>query len=209
MKILIAEDDFTSRNVLSGVLKKLGHEMVEVCTGTAAWEAMRQPDAPRLAVIDWMMPGMDGPEVIRRIRSLATDQPPYLIMLTSKSEKADIIVGLEAGASDYLAKPFDSGELRARVEVGRRLIEMQAALAGKIEELRRAFDQIKTLRGIVPICAGCKKIRDDKGYWDMVEVYVSNHTEAQFSHCICPDCMKRLYPEFMDKEPNGSGDAGA
>ena len=84
-------------------------------------------------------------------------------MLTTKGEKADIIAGLEAGANDYLAKPFDPGELRARIEVGRRMIEMQDALADKIEELRQALDQIKTLRGIVPICASCKKIRDDAG----------------------------------------------
>ena len=204
MKILIAEDDFTSRSVLVGVLKKLGHEIVEVSNGLAAWEAMRHPNAPRLAVIDWMMPEMDGPEVVRRIRTIASDQPPYLIMLTTKNEKADIIAGLGAGANDYLTKPFDSGELRARVEVGRRMVEMQAALAARMEELHQAFDQIKTLRGIVPICAGCKKIRDDQGYWDQVEVYVSNHTEAQFSHGICPDCMKRLYPDFTrDDDPKG------
>ena len=196
MKILIAEDDFTSRCVLAGVLKKFGHEIVEVETGAAAWEVMRQADAPRLAVIDWMMPELDGMELLRRIRAQKTDQPPYLIMLTTKNDKADVIAGLDAGANDYLIKPFDSGELRARVEVGRRMVEMQGALAAKVEELRQAFGQIKTLRGIVPICASCKKIRNDQGYWDIVEEYFSTHTEAQFSHSICPECLKRLYPHF-------------
>ena len=196
MRILIAEDDFTSRTVLAGVLKKCGHEVVETVNGAAAWDAMQKPDAPALAILDWMMPEMDGPKVVRRVRALQTDRPPYIIILTSKGDKADIIAGLEAGANDYLAKPFDAGELRARVEVGRRLVEMQAALASKIEELRQALDQIKTLRGILPICANCKKIRDDQGYWSQVEVYVRDHTEAQFSHGICPECMKRLYPEF-------------
>ena len=200
MKILIAEDDFTSRCVLAGVLKKFGHEIVEVDTGAAAWEVMQQADAPRLAIMDWMMPEMDGLELLRRIRTLKTDQPPYLVMLTTKNEKTDIIAGLDAGANDYLTKPFDSGELRARVEVGRRMVEMQDALAAKIEELRQAIGQIKTLRGIVPICANCKKIRNDQGYWDMVEDYVSHHTEAQFSHSICPECLKRLYPDFVRDE---------
>ena len=197
MRILIAEDDFTSRTVLAGVLKKHGHIIVATQNGAEAWQALQQPDAPHLAILDWMMPEMDGPDVVRRVRARQTERPPYIILLTSKGEKADIVAGLEAGANDYLAKPFDPGELRARVEVGRRMVEMQEALTAKIEELRQAFDQIKTLRGIVPICANCKQIRDDQGYWNQVEVYVRNHTEANFSHCICPDCMTKLYPEFV------------
>ena len=198
MRILIAEDDFVSRTLLTNVLKKGGYEVVETVNGAQAWEAMRQPDAPALAVLDWMMPELDGLEVVRRIRSLETDQPPYIIMLTAKVEKADIVAGLEAGANDYLAKPFDFGELLARVEVGRRMVEMQGVLACKVEELREALDQIKTLRGIVPICMNCKKIRDDQGFWNQVEVYVCAHTEAEFSHGICPECMKELYPEYKE-----------
>ena len=128
MRILIADDDVTSRLVLAGVLKKWGHEVVAKVDGTEAWEAMRRPDAPTLAILDWMMPGLDGVEVCRRIRGLQTDQPPYLIVLTSRGDKADIVAGLEAGADDYLAKPFDPGELRARVDVGQRMIELQAKL---------------------------------------------------------------------------------
>jgi DNA-binding response OmpR family regulator len=195
MRILIAEDDLTSRTVLASVLKKEGHEVTATVNGAEAWEVLQQPDAPLLAILDWMMPEVNGLEVVRQVRSLPTNRPPHLIMLTTKSEKDDIIAGLEAGASDYLAKPFHVGELRARIEVGRRMVEMQAALVGKIEELRQALDQIKTLRGIVPICAGCKQIRDDRGYWNQVEIYVRDHTEAQFSHGICPDCMKKLYPD--------------
>lgn len=135
MRILIAEDDFTSRTVLAGVLKKSGHEVVETINGAEAWDALRQPDAPPLVILDWMMPEVDGPEVVRRVRALQTDRPPYVIMLTTKGDKADIIAGLEAGANDYLAKPFDPGELRARVEVGRRMVEMQAALIKSREML--------------------------------------------------------------------------
>jgi phosphoserine phosphatase RsbU/P len=197
MRILIAEDDFTSRTVLAGVLKMEGHEVTVTVNGAEAWESLQQPNAPALAILDWMMPEMDGLEVVRRVRGLPkNDRPPYLIMLTTKGEKADIIVGLEAGANDYLAKPFDPGELRARIKVGRRMIEMQATLSANLEELRQALDQIKTLRGIVPICAHCKKIRDDQGYWNQVEAYVSRHSEARFSHGICPDCTRTFFPEF-------------
>lgn len=128
MRILIADDDATSRLVLAGVLKKYGHEIVVTSDGDEAWQAMQRADAPRLAILDWMMPGLAGVEVCRRIRSLNSDEPPYLILLTSLGEKADIVAGLEAGADDYLAKPFDSGELRARVDVGRRVTDLQAKL---------------------------------------------------------------------------------
>ncbi|MEI7636752.1 MAG: diguanylate cyclase [Syntrophus sp. (in: bacteria)] len=135
MKILIAEDDLTSRTVLTAVLKKQGHEVTATVNGVEAWQALQQPDAPKLAILDWMMPEMDGPEVVRRVRGLQTDRPPYIIMLTAKGEKVDIIAGLDAGANDYLTKPFDPGELRARVEVGRRMVEIQDALSKSREIL--------------------------------------------------------------------------
>lgn len=209
MRILIADDDFTSRFILAGVLKKSGHEVVECINGADALDQLQQPDAPRLAILDWIMPVMDGPEVVRQVRARQIDRPPYLIILTTRGEKADVISGLEAGANDYLAKPFDAGELRARIEVGRRMIEMQDALAAKIAELSQAVEQIRTLKGIIPICASCKKIRNDAGYWQQVEVYVHHHTGADFSHGICPECLKALYPELEqddathgEKEPD-------
>jgi DNA-binding response OmpR family regulator len=198
MRILIAEDDFTSRGMLSAVLKKAGHEVVETTDGAGAWEELQKPDAPKLAILDWMMPGLDGLEVVRRVRVVETDRPPYLIMLTTKGEKADIIAGLAAGANDYLAKPFDAGELLARVEVGRRLVEAQNELAEKIGELQQALAEIKTLRGMLPICASCKKIRNDGGVWQGVEDYVRAHSEAEFSHGFCPDCIRKLYPEHAE-----------
>jgi DNA-binding response OmpR family regulator len=200
MQILIAEDDVTSRTMLAGILKKEGHEVTVTINGAEAWQALQQPGAPALAILDWIMPEMDGPEVVRRLRARPTDRPPYLIILTSRGKKADIITGLEAGANDYLAKPFDPGELYARIEVGRRMIELQETLATRIEELRQALDQVKTLRGIVPICANCKNIRDDQGYWNQVDVYIRDHSEAQLIHGICPDCMKKLYPKIGNDE---------
>jgi phosphoserine phosphatase RsbU/P len=196
MRILIAEDDFTSCGLLMAVLKRAGHDVLKTVNGIQAWEELQKPDAPKLVILDWMMPELDGLEVVRRVRALDTGQPPYILMLTTKTKKADIITGLDAGANDYLAKPFDVGELRARVEVGRRVVEMQDALAAKVGELSRALAEIKTLRGIIPICASCKKIRDDQGYWSQVEVYVRDHTEAEFSHSMCPECMQKLYAEF-------------
>ena len=128
MRILIAEDNLTERTVLAGVLKKFGHEVSMVDNGLSAWEILEQPDAARLVVLDWMMPGMDGLEVIRRVRALDSQQPPYIILLTSKEEKNDVFSGLEAGANDFISKPFDRNELYARVRVGQRSIELQTSL---------------------------------------------------------------------------------
>jgi CheY-like chemotaxis protein len=194
MRILIADDDLTTRTSLEAVLKKCGHEVVVACDGTEAWEALQQPDAPRVAVLDWMMPGLEGREICRRVRARATDQPAYLILLTVRGAKKDVCAGLSAGADDYISKPFDPVELGARVEVGRRMIGLQDRLAVQIRELREALDHIKTLHGILPICAYCKKIRDAKDNWSQIEAYVSAHTEAVFSHCICPECMAKHYP---------------
>ncbi len=207
MRILIAEDEFTSRSILTAILTKQGHTVAATVNGAEAWEAMKQTDAPRLAVLDWMMPEMDGIEVCRRIRSVKTDQPPYLLMLTTKGFKVDIVEGLKAGADDYLSKPYDTAELLARIEVGRRMLEMQARLNQKIGELREALDHIRTLQGILPICSFCKKIRDDQGYWRQVEVYVRDHSNADFSHGICPDCRKQHYPDYADPVAEKAGEA--
>ncbi|MCG6537883.1 MAG: response regulator transcription factor, partial [Syntrophales bacterium LBB04] len=165
MRILIAEDDLTSRTVLARFLTKDGYEVTSAVNGAEAWRAMREPDAPAVAILDWMMPEMDGLEVVRRIRASKTQRQPYLIMLTARDEKSDIVAGLAAGADEYLAKPCDPSELHARINVGRRIIEMQDSLAARIKELNQALAEIKTLSGILPACGTCKKIRDDQGYW--------------------------------------------
>jgi diguanylate cyclase (GGDEF)-like protein len=128
MQILVAEDDVTSRTILSSVLKKWGYEPIAVGDGISAWRIMQKSDSPVLAILDWEMPGMDGVEVCRKIRKNRSSNPPYLIILTARGEKADIVRGLDAGANDYVSKPYDSDELRARIKVGRRMLELQAQL---------------------------------------------------------------------------------
>ena len=193
MRILIAEDDPTTRLMLTAVLKKTGHKVLAASDGAEALEILLRADAPHLAILDWMMPEIDGPEVCRRVRARENDQPPYILMLTTKGEKADIIAGLKAGANDYLAKPFDPGELRARVEVGCRLVALEQRLATQAAELRAALEHIRRLEGVLPICMHCKRIRDDAGGWSQIERYVASHSEATFSHGICPTCMMTHY----------------
>ncbi len=128
MRILIAEDDRTSRDILTAVLRKWGHAPVAVDNGNEAWQVMQDKDAPELAILDWEMPGMDGLEVCRKIRSKMTSNPPYLIILTARGDTGDIVKGLDAGANDYISKPYKNDELQARLRVGQRMMELQNEL---------------------------------------------------------------------------------
>ena len=143
MRVLIAEDDSTSRRVLEAVLKKWGYEVLSVADGEAAWEALRRDDAPRLAILDWMMPGMDGVEVCRKVRRLGTPAPTYIILLTALDGRENLVSGFDAGADDYVTKPFDKDELRARVKVGGRIVELQHALANRVREIEGQKEELE------------------------------------------------------------------
>ena len=191
MKILIAEDDLTSRRILEAILKKWEYEVVSVQDGTEAWKAVEASDPPPLFILDWMMPGMNGVEFCREIRRIKPPTPPYIILLTSKRQREEVVEGLEAGANDYVRKPFDREELRARIRVGERVVELQRALSDRIRDLETALSRIKTLQGLVPICCYCKKVRNDKNYWEQLETYLSQHSGVEISHGICPDCLEK------------------
>lgn len=139
MKVLVAEDNCTMRIMVAGVLERWGHQPVAVADGEEAWRIMQQPDAPRIALLDWEMPGVSGVEVCRRLRAREKEGAnyTYAILLTSHSEKNEIVAGIEAGADDYVVKPFDQHELRARVRTGSRIIELQMELLQRKEEYRR------------------------------------------------------------------------
>ncbi len=191
MKILIAEDDLTSRRILEAILAKWNYEVIATGDGLEAWQALQTENAPPIAIIDWMMPGMDGVEFCRQIRQTHTLTPTYIILLTSKAQQEDVVAGLEAGANDYIRKPFEREELRARIQVGERVVELQTALADRVKMLEEAIVKIKTLQGLLPICSYCKKIRNDQDYWQQIETYVAEHTQAEFTHGICPDCLEK------------------
>jgi CheY-like chemotaxis protein len=199
MKILIAEDDPVSRRVLGATLDKFGYEVLVAADGAEAWAALQSAAAPPLAILDWMMPEIDGVELCRRVRARPTTTPPYLILLTAKSSKENVVMGLDAGANDYLTKPFDRAELRARVQVGAHVLELQANLAARVHELEAALSQVKQLQGLLPICSYCKKIRDEQNYWHRVESYIGEHAEVEFSHGICPACYTDVVQPQLDR----------
>lgn len=187
-KILIADDDYVSARVLEGTLKQWGHEVIVTRDGLSAWEILQGEDAPKIAILDWMMPGLEGPEVCRRTRALARAVPTYMILLTAKGKSDDVVAGLGSGADDYVTKPFDRAELRSRIGVGERVVALQQGLSDRVRELEVALSQVKALKGLLPICAYCMKVRDDQNYWSRVETYIAAHSNARFSHGICPTC---------------------
>jgi sigma-B regulation protein RsbU (phosphoserine phosphatase) len=188
VSVLVADDDPMSRRILEAMLRKQDFDVVIATDGLEAWEQLRRPDGPNIALLDWTMPGLDGVEVCKRVRTLALAVPRYLILVTGRSAREDVLEGLGAGADEYVTKPSDPQELQARMQTGRRLVALQRSLADRVRELEDALHQVKHLNGLLPICSYCKRIRDDSNYWQQVESYVSSHTDARFSHGICPDC---------------------
>ncbi|MBI4476640.1 MAG: response regulator transcription factor [Acidobacteria bacterium] len=197
MKILVAEDDAICRRLLEGTLRGWGYQAVACVDGERALDELMKPEAPSVAILDWMMPGLDGVDVCRRVRAeKAFKTPPYLIMLTANNRHEDIVAGLDAGADDYMVKPFNVDELRARVQCGVRVVSLQKALADRIQELEEAMSRVKRLQGLLPICAYCKRIRDGRNYWNQVDQYIGEHADVQFSHGVCPECSSALDEEI-------------
>jgi DNA-binding response OmpR family regulator len=201
MRALIADDDRTTAAILKRSFERWSIDVITAHDGNGAWDLLQSDPAPSLAVIDWMMPGLDGPELCRRIRQHPSLSHLYVMLLTSRDSRADLIAGLEAGADDYLIKPFDPEELRARVHVGLRVLKLQDRLAEQVVELRTALTRVKQLTGLLPICSYCKRIRSDNDYWEQVDSYIAHHSDVQFSHGICPTCFDDVSLQFELEHP--------
>lgn len=188
MRVLIADDDPVTALRLRGLTQSWGYAVETVRDGTAALSRLQADDPPRLALLDWVMPGLDGVEVCRQLRG-SGHAGTYLIMLTARHGPGDVVTGLDAGADDYLVKPFDADELHSRLKAGARIVGLQEKLSANVAELTAALANLKTLSGMLPICCYCKSIRDDSNYWHRVEEYVSDRANVEFSHGICPKCL--------------------
>ncbi len=168
--ILIVDDDPLNINVMSEILED-SHDILFATNGRDALK-IAQDETPDLIILDIMMPEMDGYEVCKKIKADISKQHIPIIFITAKTETEDIVKGFETGGSDYITKPFKAPELLARVK----------------KEV-----ELKILRGLIPICANCKDIRDDKGVWNQIEAYIQEHSDAKFSHGLCPDCSDEIY----------------
>jgi DNA-binding response OmpR family regulator len=200
MKVLVADDDDLSRIALKLLLDKRGYEVIEAPDGATALRLLLQPDAPSLAILDWLMPGMDGVEVCRQARAAPALASLYILLLTCRDGKNHVIEGLQAGANDYVTKPFDRDELLARINVGAKVVQLQADLALRIRELEEASQRLQQLQGLLPICSYCKSIRDDRSRWHQVDSYLSSHADLAFSHGICPKCWETVVRPSLESE---------
>lgn len=198
-KILVTDDDPDILELNSTILRKVGYEVYEASTAKETLEMVRT-HRPDLIILDVILPDMRGTRLCRMIKDDPDLRGPFIILMSgvqvSSNNQAK---GLNVGADGYLVKPVSRKEFIARVQAMERIKQAEDALMetkreqeATIEKLQKALEEIKTLRGLIPICAWCKKIRDDEGYWDELEVYLSKHSEAVFSHGLCPECSKAM-----------------
>jgi CheY-like chemotaxis protein len=192
MTVLLADDNAMNRDLMRAIFSRQGYDLVEAVNGLEALAIMEKTPAPMVALIDWEMPLMEGVEVCRRVRANPSLAPRFLILVTVRDSKRDVVTGLSAGANDYVTKPFDKTELLARVRIGAQVVDLQQALTQRVKELAEALGRVKQLSGLLPICSYCKKIRDDRNYWQQVDDYIGTHSEATFSHSICPECYEHV-----------------
>ncbi|MFP4446343.1 MAG: response regulator [Desulfosudaceae bacterium] len=209
VRVLIVEDSDTDRETYRRFLQQCQHNeyvLKEAANMTAGLAACRS-FAPECVLLDYRLPDGDGLEFLQELGDGRGNVPVPIIMLTGEGNEEVAVQAMKQGAMDYLVKGRIKEDLLCRttqmamekcdlIVTIRRQQEEKDAL---IQELREALDQVKTLKGIVPICANCKKIRDDEGYWQQVETYIQEHSDAEFSHGVCPDCLRKLYPDQADK----------
>ncbi len=189
MRILTCDDDLLMRSILKEWLTELGHEVVSLEDGRQAWERYQLEHFP-IVISDVMMPNMDGYELCKKIRAANTEKYTYIIVLTALEGKDSYLRGLNAGADDFINKPFDEAILEARLEVAQRILKLQS--------------EVKQLEGLLPVCSYCKKIRKDEkehdhAHWVEIEEYIHDKTDVDFSHGVCPDCYNRIVKPQLDE----------
>jgi response regulator RpfG family c-di-GMP phosphodiesterase len=205
IKLLVTDDDPDVLLLTSSVLTRAGYEVLEARTAKECLEMMHTHH-PDLVLLDVMLPDMKGSTVCRHIKADPELQDTFVILVSGVQVSSEYQAkGLNIGADGYIVKPVSNKELVARVQAMERIKKAEDALREKekqqeklIAKLQEALAEIKTLKGFIPICASCKKIRDDEGYWNQLEAYISKHTDAVFSHGICPDCAEKFRSEIRD-----------
>jgi DNA-binding response OmpR family regulator len=192
---LVVDDEEKVLEYLSKRLRKYNYHVETCSSGEEALEKVKVCDFD-VVILDVVLPGIDGYEVCHRLKSDNKTSGIMVLILSVKNALEERLKGYEVEADDYVCKPFDPKELHAKVQI---LLRLKNAIDQRnrvIHELEEALTKLKTLSGLLPICASCKKIRDDEGYWSQIESYIRIHSNAEFSHGLCPNCAKRLYAEY-------------
>ncbi len=201
MKLLLADDDPLFCRLAEGLLAA-DYEVQLAHDGEQAWRMLVEDATAKIAAINWVMPGLDGLQLCRRIRETPALARIYVLLITARGSVEDVVRGLEAGADDYIIKPFHAAEFRARVRVGERMVRLQDALSDRIGDLEQALEHVQILQGLLPICAYCKRIRDDTNYWEQLENYLSERSHLEFTHSICPDCYEKHWKPELERMTN-------
>ena len=196
--ILVVDDIPKNLEVIGNILSLEQYQISVASDGDKAWKILNRI-SPDLILLDIMMPAIDGYTLCRQIKTLEDKKDIPVIFITAKSTPEDLAKGFELGAVDYITKPFNAEELIARVRAHISLYRAKKKNETLIGELRLALAQVRKLSGLLPICCVCKKIRDDEGYWNQVEAYISAHIDVRFSHGLCPTCIRTQYPEYAQE----------
>lgn len=191
--VVVVDDSASNRRLVQALLVAEGYRVRVEESADAARPYLASANTPTVAIVDWEMPGLSGPELCTALRSGPNAGLLYLILVTARTQRADVVTGLRSGAHDYVTKPFDPSELLARVRIGREMVQLQRDLADRVAELERALSENRTLKGLLPICSYCKNVRDEDNYWQQVDSYLASRTQAELSHGICPDCFSRHF----------------
>lgn len=194
-RVLLAEDEVVTRRLMEAQMTRFGFEVISVGDGLVAWNVLQSADPPSLVVLDWNMPGLDGPDVCRRIRESTRKGYTYTLLVTARHAKTDVVQGLSAGADDFISKPVDPDELHARLRTGERIVRLEQTLALQVAELQAAAEHVRELQGMIPICMHCKRIRNQSQIWEKVESYIEQRSGAKFSHALCAECLEHHYPD--------------
>jgi CheY-like chemotaxis protein len=204
IRVLVADDSSTFSDTIQRILEGMGYAVAGIARDGRQAIQMAQSLEPDIILMDIDMPHMDGIQASQLIQASC---PTPVVVLTAH-EPTDLVKRASlAGVGAYLVKPPTAPEIERAITIAMarfadlmELRRLNAELAIRNQELQEALAKVTTLRGLLPICASCKKIRDDQGYWQQVEVYVRDHSEAEFSHCLCPDCARKLYPELYEDQ---------
>ncbi|MDP8241088.1 MAG: response regulator [Candidatus Hatepunaea meridiana] len=194
--ILVVDDDQENLQMLDAILRTDNYMITFAESGLHTFKSIEN-NPPDLILLDIMMTDLDGYRICKKLKESSNTKDIPIIFLTAKTETDDIVKGFQFGAVDYVTKPFNSIELLARVRTHLELKKAWDTQKKTIIKLEAALTKVKQLSGLLPICCHCKKIRDDNGYWQQVERYITEYSEAEFTHGICPDCLEKYYPEHL------------
>ncbi len=200
-RVLVAEDNESARTALVLLLQHHGYDVTVTSDGQAAFKVLLGSDAPQIALLDWELPHLDGLHVCSAVRSMPHRPYTYIVMVTARDRPEDVLAAFSAGVDDFLSKPVDIAQVLARLRCGKRVIALEEHCAKRIGDLKKAHDEVRQLKRLLPICMCCKKVRNDGAYWQEIAVYAREQNRDNLSYGICPSCLDSVLTGEMSDDP--------